>query len=141
MIKKLTSFVSLMIRAVAEIINGLDYVVRVSTLGFGDIDNSIIDKLRGASSEVGGLSMGIMTNSPAPTTVGGAVVKGAVTPSSNTQQPTYIGGGDKGQSRQVIQVVSVLDGKQIGISNSQVLNSSYGNQDFHTGNIPTQDQA
>ena len=141
MIKKLTSFVSLMIRAVAEIINGLDYVVRVSTLGFGDIDNSIIDKLRGASSEVGGLSMGIMTNSPAPTTVGGAVVKGAVTPSSNTQQPTYIGGGDKGQSRQVIQVVSVLYGKQIGISNSQVLNSSYGNQDFHTGNIPTQDQA
>jgi hypothetical protein len=70
------------------------------------------------------------------------VAKGTVANNASSEpQRTLIGGGTQGESRQVIQVVSMLDGKQIGISNTQVLNSSYGNQDFHTGNIPTQAQA
>jgi len=134
---KITGFVSIMISAIAEVVNALDYIT------FGSIDNKIIENLRGYANEIGSLNMGGMINSPAPTTVGDKVAKGSVsnTQSNSQPPPVYIGGGDKGESRQVIQVVSMLDGKQIGISNTRVLNSSYGNQDFHTGNIPTQAQA
>jgi len=38
----------------------------------------------------------------------------------------------------LVQVISMLDGKQIGVSNVQYINSTAGNQDFRTGNIPTQ---
>lgn len=135
-IKKLTSFVSLMIRVVAEMVNGLDYIVRTVTLGFGDIDNSIIDKLRGAASQVGGMNMGIMTNSPAPTTVGGTVAQNSLSATQNMQsQPTLIGGGTKGESRQVIENILIVDGKVIATANNQVYNSPYGSTDKRTGNI------
>lgn len=124
---------------ILTITNGIINAIDAVTLGFGidedwerkfeQFSADAPNRIRALGGDLGGVS------------VSEKAAKGAVAPSSNTQQPTYIGGGDKGQSRQVIQVVSVLDGKQIGISNSQVLNSSYGNQDFHTGNIPTQDQA
>jgi hypothetical protein len=129
MIQKLTGFVSLMIRAVAEIINGLDYVVRVSTLGFGDIDNSIIDKLMSASTAVGGMNMGIMTNSPAPTTVGGAVIKGATTPSSTPSNQMGMGtqrdrGGD------IIYISNTIDPITPGKVVTLLSNSPAPNQDY-----------
>ena len=82
-----------------------------------------------------------MINSPAPTTVGDKVAKGSVSNTQSTSQPppVYIAGGDKGESRQVIQLV--IDGKPIAVANVRALNSGYASNDFHTGNIPTQAQA
>jgi hypothetical protein len=132
---KITGFVSIMISAIAEVVNALDYIT------FGSIDNKIIENLRGYANEIGSLNMGGMINSPAPTTVGDKVAKGSVSNTQSTSQPppVYIGGGDKGESRQVIQLV--IDGKPIAVANVRALNSGYASNDFHTGNIPTQAQA
>ena len=132
---KITGFVSIMISAIAEVVNALDYIT------FGSIDNKIIENLRGYANEIGSLNMGGMINSPAPTTVGDKVAKGSVSNTQSTSQPppVYIAGGDKGESRQVIQLV--IDGKPIAVANVRALNSGYASNDFHTGNIPTQAQA
>ena len=126
---KITGFVSIMIRAIAEVVNALDYIT------FGSIDNKIIENLRGYAREVGSLNMGMMTNSIAPTTVGDTAAKGSVsaTPSNSQPAPVYIGGGTKGDSRQVIQVV--IDGKPIAIANVQALQNGYGSNDIRTGII------
>jgi len=126
---KITGFVSIMISAIAEVVNALDYIT------FGSIDNKIIENLRGYANEIGSLNMGGMINSPAPTTVGDKVAKGSVsnTQSNSQPPPVYIGGGDKGESRQVIQVV--IDGKPIAIANVQALNNGYGSNDIRTGII------
>jgi hypothetical protein len=136
MIKKLTGFVSLMIRAVAEIINGLDYVVRVSTLGFGDIDNSIIDKLRSASTQVGGMNMGVMTNSPSPTTVGDAVVKSSAPSAavSSLSTPSLIGGGNSTPQYAIFQGNIVApDSRILAGYTTQGYLTPYGSSDRQTG--------
>jgi hypothetical protein len=139
MIKKLTGFVSLMIRAVAEIVNGLDYVVRASTLGFGDIDNSIIDRLRGAAAEVGNMNMGIMTNSPAPTTVGGAVAKqNAAGATVNVSQGSMGGGaytGPKVLELNVTGKIMTADDRTFATYSAKGFNGSYGRSDNSTGNF------
>jgi hypothetical protein len=139
MIKKLTGFVSLMIRSVAEIVNGLDYVVRVSSLGFGDIDNSIIDRLRGAAAAVGNMNMGIMTNSPAPTTVGGAVAKGSANASTvNVSQGSMGGGaytGPKILELNVTGKINTQDERTFASFTAKGLSTPYGNSDLQTGNF------
>ena len=75
---KITGFVSIMISAIAGVVDALDNIT------FGSIDNKIADSLRGYANEIGSLSMGKMVNSPAPTTVGSAVAKGAAYNTSST---------------------------------------------------------
>jgi hypothetical protein len=123
---------------ILTITNGIINAIDAVTLGFG-IDEDFERKFEKFSEEapnriraLGGDMSGVSVSEKA--------AKGTVANNASSEsKPAYIGGGTKGDSReQLVQVISMLDGKQIGVSNVQYINSTAGNQDFRTGNIPTQ---
>ena len=123
---------------ILTITNGIINAIDAVTLGFG-IDEDFERKFEKFSEDapnriraLGGDMSGVSVSEKA--------AKGTVANNASSEsKPAYIGGGTKGDSRQqLVQVISMLDGKQIGQSNVQYINSTAGNQDFRTGNIPTQ---
>jgi hypothetical protein len=57
-INKITGFASAILKTIAAVIDGLDYVVRFTTLGLGDIDNKIPESIRSYADSLGSVSIG-----------------------------------------------------------------------------------
>jgi hypothetical protein len=82
-LSKITGFISMMIKAVAGVVNALDYIT------LGSIDNKIISNLNSYANEIGGLRIGALA--PAGVSVGANVAGSQVnstTPSTANNVPT-----------------------------------------------------
>jgi hypothetical protein len=85
-INKISGFASAILKTIAAVIDGLDYVVRFTTLGLGDIDNKIPESIRSYADSLGSVSIGgavassqvganvpaVGTGTPAPATAAGS---------------------------------------------------------------------
>jgi hypothetical protein len=90
LVSKITGFISIVIQAIASLVDGVDYVVRILTLGMADIPNSIGKGLRGYATEIGNVKLGALV--PAGVSVGGNVVN-ANKPTGMANQSSSGGSG------------------------------------------------
>jgi translation initiation factor RLI1 len=56
-INQISGFVSVLLKAVAAVVDGADYAVRILSLGFGDISNEIPNQIRRYANEIGSVSL------------------------------------------------------------------------------------
>lgn len=136
-ITSLRDFFANAVEAVLQIANGIINAIDFITFGFG-IDEDFERKFEKFSEEapnkiraLGGNFGGVSVSNNA--------ANGIASASAPQAQPALIGGGTKGESRQVIENVLVVNGKVIATANNEVVNGSWGSTDKRTGPInPTQ---
>jgi hypothetical protein len=56
-INQISGFVSILLKAVAAVVDGVDYAVRTLTFGFGDISNEIPNQIRKYANDIGSVSL------------------------------------------------------------------------------------
>lgn len=120
------------VEAVLQITNGIINAIDFITLGFGidekferkfeKFSDEMPNKIRSLGGDFGGVS------------VSDKVATGTVANSTNVEpQRSFIGGGTRGDSKQVIENILIIDGKAVAKSTNQIYNSTWGSTDKTTG--------
>jgi hypothetical protein len=100
-VSKITGFISIMIKAIAGVVDALDYIT------FGSIDNKIIENLNSYANEIGGLKIGAL--SPAGTTIGENAATSQVRASATTTSAADNMSMSSGQNSPKVYNVIIVD--------------------------------